>query len=198
MPSARRDGLLRGGLDAYRGVSELGTGQPLTGPQVARLAPFLASTFRLPEPTVRGDLEAVRIYTRGLAANQTRTAVTVGPDMYVPGADDLRRITSWEGRGWLAHELGHTMQWRRTDPQGIPGAAGDLERTRRFLKADLVGFAVDDHLRPGGIPRGIAHWVRARLDHAPGGPPPPTLAGAIHDAHHLEAEAERAARAFAT
>ncbi|MBC7643695.1 MAG: DUF4157 domain-containing protein [Thermoleophilia bacterium] len=180
-PGARRSGMAPGVFDALRGVTEGGNGQPLTDAQVATLAPFLANAYALPAPVVEHDLRDTRIYMGGPAAAQPNWAVTLGHDIYVGRPDDVQHITSWNGRHWLAHELGHTMQWRQAG-----GGDNDVSHTRHFLAS--YGAAM-----PAAVGVGAYRWLRGKLDHDPGGP---SFNGAMHDAHRMEVEAERHAREF--
>lgn len=177
--SARGPGLLEAALDAVAGHNETGTGQPLTAAQQETLAPFLATQWKLPADVVRADLDAVRLYLGG-ASDRKGVAVTIGTDLYVHDESDLRSIMRWDKRRWLAHELGHTMQWRRA------GSGGDLERTRAFLRRYALGAA-------SSLPEGVLAWIRARRQDQPESIP---LADALHDAHPMEREADLSARAF--
>lgn len=190
VPSSRRSGLVGAAWDAARGVNEPGAGQALTDAQVGALAPFLASSFELPVATVEADLRATRLYTGG-PATRPWWATTIGRDIYVPGRSEMQRILSWEGRRWLAHELGHTMQWRRAESGD--GADRDLARTRRMLAGYAAATVLDNRLGPGAVPRGVGAWVGSRLRRDPAAP---KLGDAIHDAHWMEREAERHAADF--
>ncbi len=190
-PSVRRSGPIGAAYDAIRGVTEHGDGQPLTDAQVATLAPYLATSYDLPIGTVHADLQSVRIYTGGAASGNGGWAVTMGPDIYVATNGAVDRMMSWEGRRWLAHELGHTMQWRRT------GGDSDVSRTRRFLWTYTARNVVDERFLPGAVPRGTWTWLRGKLGHPdPSHPRQQSLKSAIHDAHSMEAEAQRIALAF--
>jgi len=154
----RRSGMALGVLDALRGVTEQGNGQPLTDTQVATLAPFLANAYALPTPVVEHDLRDTRIYLGGPTGTQPDWAVTLGHDIYVGRPDDVQHLTSWDGRGWLAHELGHTMQWQRN-----PRAAdNDVSRTRHFLASYGAAIVRDPATGgPGAVPVGayrLATW----------------------------------------
>lgn len=187
VPARRRPGIAAGTLDAVRGVVETGAGQPLSPLQRQMLAPFLAGAFGVPQDQARADLDAVRLYVGGPAAGRPGWAAQVDHSIYVAGERELTRILSWPGRRWLAHELGHVMQWRA----GSDGS--DLDRTRHGVAAYTAGMALDPRLRPGAIPRGLWNWAAARVR---GDARPPSLFGAVHDAHHIEREAERHAVAF--
>lgn len=190
-PSVRRSGPVGAAFDAIRGITEHGDGQPLTDAQVATLAPFLATSYELPIGTVHSDLRAVRIYTGGAASGNGGWAVTMGHDIYVANNGAVDRMMSWEGRRWLAHELGHTMQWRRT------GGDSDVSRTRRFLWTYTARNVLDEGFRPGAVPRGTWTWLRAKIGHPdPSHGEPSSLKSAIHDAHSMEDQAQRIAIAF--
>lgn len=180
-PSTRPGGLLKGGFAAWRGVPERAAGIALTGVQVALLAPLLAAAGNVSEETVRADLGLVRVQVGGLAAGAGNVATTIGPQVYVSDAKHAAHILSWAGRGWLAHELGHTLQWRRL---------GGTDRG--FLNA-YVGAYVrhDGSFRAGGFAQALAELVRRRRE----GEPPKKVGDLIHDTHPLEREAERIAQA---
>lgn len=189
--SSRRSSTLGASWDAIRGVAERGDGQPLTDAQVATIAPFLATAFGLPAQIVHDDLRGVRIYTGGAAAGNGGWAVTIGRDIYVADGRGVDRITSWEGRRWLVHELGHTMQWRATDKDS------DRARNRAFLWSYVAENVVDPGVRPGAVPRGLWQWVKSRVGKPdPEQPEPRSIKSAIHDAHRMERQAEQVARAF--
>ena len=180
-PSALHSGMIRGALDALRGVTETTAGQPLSDAQVATLAPFLANAYDLPTDTVTHDLQATHVYIGGLDGAQPDHAVTIGHAIYVGRPADVDYLTSWDGRGWLAHELGHTMQWRRE-----PGGASDVGHTRRFLVQYGESTAVS-------LPLGAWRWLHGKLDGKSGGP---SLPNALHDAVKMEAEANQHSAEF--
>ncbi len=187
--STRAPGLLRGGLDAWRGVPERSAGVPLTAVQVAMLAPYLASSMQLPDATVRSDLERVRVHVGGLAHEAGNMATTIGTNIYVSDAARATRMLSWGGRRWLVHELGHTMQWRRSaSPE-----ASDAQRDRTFLN-EYVGAYVahDGRLGAGGFAEALREWRRRRESGTPIG----NVGDLLHDTHPMEREAERVAVAF--
>lgn len=191
VPSTRRAGTIGAVYDAVRGVNERGDGQALTDVQVAVLAPFLARSFSLPDAVVRADLGLVRIYSGGASTGRGGWAVTLGRDLYVADGTALARMMSWDGRRWLAHELAHTMQWRRAD------ASSDLQRTRQFMWGYVAATMIDPNGGAGAVPRGTWRWVTHLLGRgAPGVPAPRSLMDAIHDAHAHEVEAERVAQDF--
>lgn len=187
--STRAPGLLRGGIDAWRGVPERSAGVPLTSVQVDLLGPFLAREFRLDPTAVLVDLRGVRVHAGGLAANAGWTATTVGLNIYVSGAEQATRMLAWEGRRWLVHELGHTMQWRRT----AFDQANDAARDRAFLNTYVGAFAqVDGRVSQGGLVSAFREWQRRR----DAGEPAKRLPDLLHDTHPMEREAERVAQAF--
>lgn len=186
VPARRRPGMLVATTDALRGIQELGNGQPLSGAQVRTLTPFLAGAYRLPTAQVSSDLDAVRFYIGGAAADKPRYAVQMDHAIYVNAESDLQKMLDWSGRRWLTHELGHVMQWRTA------GSWSDLDRTRRSVARYAQGM-VADGARPGAIPVGTWNWVRSRLK---SGAEKVSLADAIHDAHPMEREAERHAQAL--
>lgn len=187
--STRAPGLLRGGLDAWRGIPERSAGVPLTAVQVAMLAPYLADAVQLPGDVVRGDLERVRVQVGGLAHDAGNMATTVGLNIYVSDAARATRMLSWEGRRWLVHELGHTMQWRRS----ASPAASDARRDRTFLNEYVGAFvAHDGELGAGGFAEAVREWSRRRSSGTPVG----KVGDLLHDTHPMEREAERVAVAF--
>ncbi|MCW2949705.1 MAG: hypothetical protein JWN41_718 [Thermoleophilia bacterium] len=189
-PSSRARGLVRGALDAWRGVRELSLGAALTATQISTLAPFLAGRLALDEQVVRGDLDRVRVQVGGLAYNAPNMATTVGLNIYVADASTAARILSWPGRNWLVHELTHTMQWRR----GSTGLVTDAARDRRFLDHYLGAFiAHDGKLSDGGLVRAARELARRHRDGDPTGP----LGDVVHDTHPMENEAIEVARDFA-
>jgi hypothetical protein len=192
--STRAAGLLRGGLDAWRGTPERSVGVGLTDAQVATLAPFLAQQSKLGEDVVRGDLQRVRVHVGGLAAGAGGTATTIGPNIYVSDAARATRMLSWGGRTWLAHELVHTMQWRQTGGAG----ATDAQRDRAFLNRYIGKFVMDEgKLTKGGLVQAFREWRKHQ--HEPAVTQVAKLAGIgdiIHDAHPMEREASRIAEAF--
>jgi hypothetical protein len=187
--STRAPGLLRGGLDAWRGVPERSAGVPLTSVQVGTLAPFLAQQMQLPGDVVRGDLERVRVHVGGLAHDAGGMATTIGLNIYVSDAARATHMLSWAGRRWLVHELGHTMQWRRS----ASPAATDAQRDRTFLN-EYVGAYVahDGRIGGGGFAEAIREWRRRRETGTPVG----NVGDLLHDTHPMEREAERVAVAF--
>lgn len=189
--STRAPGLLRGGLDAWRGIPERSAGVPLTAVQVAQLAPYLAQAMQLNGDVVRRDLELVRVHVGGLAHDAGNVATTIGHHIYVSDAARATRMLSWSGRRWLVHELGHTMQWRRS----ASPAATDAQRDRTFLNEYVGAFvAHDGSLGAGGFAEAVREWRRRRESGAPVG----KVGDLLHDTHPMEREAERVAVAFAT
>ncbi len=189
--STRRSSTLGASWDAIRGVAERGDGQALTDAQVATIAPFLSTAYGLSERVVHDDLRGVRIYTGGAAGGNGGWAVTIGRDIYVADGRSVDRITSWEGRRWLVHELGHTMQWRASDKDS------DTARNRAFLWSYVAENVVDPGIRPGAVPRGLWQWFRSHVGSPdPARPAPRSIKSAIHDAHRMEQQAEQVARAF--
>ena len=187
--STRAPGLLRGGFDAWRGVPERSAGVPLTAVQVAMLAPYLAQAMQLPGDVVRGDLERVRVQVGGLAHDAGGMATTIGLNIYVSDAARATRMLSWEGRRWLVHELGHTMQWRRS----ASPAATDAQRDRTFLNEYVGAYAAHDGtIGAGGFAEAVREWRRRRESGTPVG----KFGDLLHDTHPMEREAERAAVAF--
>ena len=187
--SSRTPGLVRGGLDAWLGRPERSVGVPLTATMVDILAPFLAREAKLDERVVLDDLRAVRVHVGGLAAGAGGTATTVGPNIYVSDAGYATRILSWDYRRWLVHELGHTMQWRRTGAR----QASDGARDRVFLNAYIGSYAAyDGSVKRGGLVQAFREWQRRR----DAGEPAMKLPDLLHDLHPMEQEAERIAVAF--
>jgi hypothetical protein len=188
-PSTRAAGLLRGGLDAWLGHAERAEGVPLTSVQVALLAPVLAGAAMLAEDVVRADLARVRIQVGGLAAGAGNVATTVGTNVYVSDAARATQILSWSGRGWLAHELGHTMQWRRLGPQD----GSDSARDRRFLDAYVGAYAAHDgSLKRGGFFQAATELLRRHRAGEPAG----NVGDLLHDTHPFEREANAISKAF--
>lgn len=193
VPSVRKAGMLPAAFDALRGVDELGNGQALSPVQVAALSPYLSASFKLNPVRVAQDLSKVRVYTGGPAAGMPWWAVTLGRDIYVNGETELKAMFDWGQRRWLAHELGHTMQWRRT---GDDDTTTDLSRMRRSMGKYVGGMALDDRLHPGAVPRGLALWFRENIDPRNHNKSHISLSNAVHDTHHLEREAELHAQGF--
>ncbi len=189
--SVRRSSVL-GTLDAARGVREEHPGQALSDAQRAVLGGFLSREYGLPEETVARDLERVRMYVGGPGGGGGFGGIALGHEIYLANEQTLERILSWQGRRFLAHELGHVMQWRASRDGEEPG--DDLRRTRRFLGNYVAGFVVDDRWRPGAVPRGMTRWVAARLPGTERDRRP--LMREIHGAHHMEVRAEQVAQRF--
>jgi len=188
--ATRAGGLLKGGLDVYRGKAERAHGVALTSTQINAIAPFLAAETRLDPVVVRRDLTAVRIQVGGLAKGAGGTATTIGPNIYVSDAARAARILSWEGRGWLVHELTHTMQWRRV---GVAQAADGAARDKAFLNKYLGGFVhKDGDLGAGAIARALTALVRKWGGNAHD----ESVAEDLHDQHPMELEAAQVAAKF--
>lgn len=189
--STRAAGLLRGGLDAWMGRPERSVGVPLTAVQVAVLAPFLARAAALDERAVEHDLRGVRVHVGGLAHDAGNVATTVGRNIYVSDARYATHLLSWAGRGWLVHELAHTLQWRRSGPD----QASDAARDRAFLAAYLRAYvASDGSVAGGGLVQALQEWRRRR----DAGEPVGSIPDLVHDAHPMEREAARIADSFRT
>lgn len=187
--STRAPGLLRGALDAWRGVPERSEGVPLTTTQVAVLTPFLARETSLDEAVVRRDLEAVRIHVGGLAHGNGNVATTIGPNIYVSDAAYATRMLSWNGRRWLTHELMHTMQWRLTGAEH----AFDGARDRAFLNRYLGSFvASEGRIGAGGFGQALKEIVRRQR----AGEPIGRVSDVLHDMHPMEHHAETVALRF--
>jgi hypothetical protein len=190
--SSRGHGLLRGALDAWRGVPETSLGAALTQVQVDTLAPFLAGQLGMVEAGVRRDLAQVRIQTGGLAYDVPDMATTVGPNIYVADASYATRMLSWGGRAWLAHELVHTMQWRRIGD--ALGLTSDAARDRAFLNRYVGSFASHDgRIREGGFVQAARELLRRHRDGTPMG----KVGDVVHDTHPMEREAIKVAATFA-
>ncbi|MCW2972957.1 MAG: hypothetical protein JWN72_1230 [Thermoleophilia bacterium] len=189
-PSTRGHGLLLGALSAWRGVPEAAAGAALTQVQVDAFAPFLSTRLGLDAAQVRADLERVRVQVGGLADGVPNMATTVGPNIYVADAGFATRMLSWGGRNWLAHELVHTMQWRRLGA-GLPT---DAQRDRRFLNHYVGNFvAKDGSVSNGGFAQALGELLRRRRDDVPVG----GFGDLLHDTHPLEREAILVAADFA-
>jgi hypothetical protein len=189
--STRAPGLLRGGFDAWRGIPERSAGVPLTAVQVAMLAPYLARSMQLNDDVVRSDLERVRLHVGGVAHDAGNMATTIGLNIYVSDAARATRMLSWAGRRWLVHELGHTMQWRRS----ASPAATDAQRDRTFLNEYVGAYAAHDgRIGAGGFAEAVREWRRRRESGTPIG----NVGDLLHDTHPMEREAERVAVAFAS
>jgi hypothetical protein len=189
--STRAGGLLRGGIDAWRGTPERSVGVGLTDAQVATLAPFLSQQMQLEERVVRGDLDRVRVHVGGLAKDAGNVATTIGTDIYVSDAARATRLLDWSGRTWLAHELVHTMQWRQLDRPGMT----DAQRDRTFLNRYVSRFVADEGaIGKGGLATALRQW----LDNRKSNGPKPGMGDLLHDAHPMEREAIRVATAFKT
>lgn len=191
--STRGAGLLRAGFDAWRGVPELSRGVALTDVQVALLAPFLAAEQRLDAARAAEDLRAVRIHVGGAAHGAGGVATTIGRNIYVSDSAHAIRLLSWPGRAWLAHELAHTMQWRRVGERTVTQT--DADRDRAFLESYVGAFVTEE----GRVDRGgfAQAWVELVRRHR-AGEPIGSLPDLVHDAHPMEREAARVAGAFRT
>lgn len=177
--------------DAWRGVPESGGGQSLTGVQILTLAPVLAAGFRLSPIEVVHDLRSVRAYVGGPAARTPGNAVTIGTNVYLHDARDVDRIFSFDHRRWLAHELGHTMQWRSQSPAKI-GVLG--KRDRAFMLDYGTKMLPGPGHGVGALIDGTVSWIRSRL---PGSSrPKASWTDSVHDANTMEQQAERIARRF--
>lgn len=184
VPSALKPGFVGGFVDAIRGTTEPRPGQPLSLVQVGALSPLLAKEWGLPVTTVAKDLKGIGIFTGGPPADRASYAVTLGKNIYVKGEDDIKRMLSWDGRRWLTHELGHTMQWRR--------AANDQGNTDRDRLLRFAGQYVG--ALPKAVPVGIAKWANNNFNPINRDKKPISIEKAIHDSHSLEHEAEVKAR----
>jgi hypothetical protein len=192
VPSARRPGMLSACWDALRGKAERDDGQQLTPVQIDQMAPHLASSFDLPEGEVRAHLAQVELFLGGPAANTPWNAVTIGHDIYVRSTDELKAIEGWNYRRWLAHECGHVMQYAQT-PVGLD----ETQRVRRYLGAYVGHLVVGASCGPGALATGLVCWLHENYNPFNHNKTHITLQDAIHDTHGMEAEAERAAQAFA-
>jgi hypothetical protein len=187
--STRPAGLVSGGLAAWRGIPETAVGTLLTPAQVDLLASPLASHFSLPIDLVRGTLARTQIVLGGLAAGAGNVATTIGTSVYVSESKWATHIMSWAGRGWLAHELAHTMQWLSIGRSHTANAARD----RAFLNRYLSRFAHDDgDLRRGALVRAALDAWRDRRTSGK----KPGVGDRIHDSHPMEIDASRVASAF--
>lgn len=187
--STRAGGLIRGGIDAWRGVPERSEGVGLTDAMVATLAPFLAGQMGLSENLVRSDLHRTRLLVGGLAKDAGGTATTIGHAIYVSDAARATRMLAWSGRTWLVHELAHTMQWRKAAPQQATSA----ERDRAFLNQYLGKYVSHDgSISRGGLASALRELMRRRDPkvEADG------IGEVIHDTHPMEVEAAKVAAAF--
>lgn len=194
VPSTRKPGMLPAVIDAYKGVNELGNGQALSAVQVAKLAPFLASAYKQPEAVVAADLLGVRLYTGGAAAGQPNMAITVGRDIYVEGASEVERIMSWGYRGWLTHELGHTMQWRSVPDRDARTEVGRMRANiHNYAGALVVG---KPWWGPGAIELGVGKWVHENINPFNKNKSHISLSNAVHDSNRFEIEAEVNAQGF--
>jgi hypothetical protein len=185
--------MLPAAFDTWRGAKELGNGQALTPVQVATFAPFLAKTWSLPQDVVTSDLGKVRLYLGGPAAHTPWNAVTLAQDIYVQTDSELNNIVSWDGRRWLAHELGHVMQYRE---RPTPKAPDDIRRVRAAINRYVGAMLIDPNGGVGAIPKGIGWWFRENLDPRNGNKSHIALGKAVHDSHRLEIEAEASAQLF--
>lgn len=187
--SSRAGGLIRGGIDAWRGVPERSTGIGLTDAMVATLAPFLAEQMGLSENLVRSDLHRTRLLVGGLAKDAGGTATTIGHAIYVSDAARATRMLGWSGRTWLVHELAHTVQWRKA----APAEATIAQRDRAFLNQYLGKYVSHDgSISRGGLAAALRELLRRRDPkvEADG------IGEVIHDTHPMEVEAAKVASAF--
>ncbi len=176
-------------MAAWRGCAETADGAPLTSVQLNSLAPFLAQRLNIAEAIVRGDLSRVRVLTGGPAAGTRNMATTIGTNIYVSDAACAVTMLSWDGRLWLAHELTHTMQWRRA----ALDATTDAKRDRAFLNQYVGKFVSDDgSIGKGGLATAFKAWLQSRREPRN----PVTIGDLIHDSHPLEREAAQVALAF--
>jgi hypothetical protein len=191
-PSSRPGGLISGGLAAWAGKREAALGVALTKTQVNTLAPFLAGQFGAAEAAVRDDLAQVRIQVGGLAHGAGNVATTVGHHIYVSDAKWATHILSWPGRKWLAHELAHTMQWRRVGDAAK--VTTDAQRDREFLNRYVGAYAgYDGKVSEGGFFQALKEIARRKREQVPVG----GVGGIVHDTHPMEREAAKVASAFA-
>ncbi len=191
--STRAKGLIRAGLDAWRGVPEQAGGVRLSDAMVGTLTPFFASKLKLDEAVVRDDLTKVRIVAGGPAHDAGGTATTIGHTIYVSDAARAQRMVSWSGRRWLAHELVHTMQWRQSDDAW----ASPAQRDRAFLNRYLGKFIADGgSVTKGGLVQALRAWLKDREGERHGDHEIDGIGDVIHDAHPMEREAEQVARMF--
>lgn len=188
-PSAMGSGFVRSLASTWSGKAEATEGQRLTRVQIATLAPFLSASFHQSLGATVSTLQQIGVYTGGPAADRGGLAVTLGHNIYVKDADTLQRIFSWEKRRWLVHEIGHAIQWQRTD------GPSDLEKTRGQIVNYVAGLALDPIHHPGAVPLGAWRWITSRFskDSVEKGK---SLERQIHDAHWLEKEAEAVAQQF--
>lgn len=187
--STRSPGLVATALDAWRGVPERGHGTALTPTQVSLLSAALGAAMLVPVEVVARDLEQVRVLVGGAAHGAGQVATTIGTSIYVSDAARAAHMLSWQGRRWLAHELAHTIQWRRA----ASPAAGSARRDRVFLERYLGAYVRHDgSVTQGGIAQAVREWQRRREAGEPVGRPGDLL----HDTHPMEQEAERVAVAF--
>lgn len=187
--STRASGLLRAGIDAWRGVPERAVGVRLTEMQVDALAPFLASQAGVDALRVREALTKVQVHIGGPAAGAGNMATTFGTHLYVSDAARATRLLSWGGRRWLAHELVHTVQWLR----GGTAADTDARRDRVFLERYVGSYGMSGgSVRAGGAWQAAAELIRRLAARQPVG----SIGNLIHDTHPMEREASRIADAF--
>lgn len=187
--STRAGGLVRGGIDAWRGVPERSVGVGLTDAMVDTLGPFLAGQMGLSESIVRSDLHRTRVHVGGLAKDAGGTATTIGHAIYVSDARRATRMLGWTGRTWLVHELAHTMQWRRSAASSATGA----QRDQAFLNRYLAKYVSHD----GSITKGgLAMALRELLSRRDPKVEADGIGEVIHDTHPMEVEAARVAIAF--
>ena len=191
--STRAKGLIRAGLDAWRGVPEQAGGVRLSQAMVGALTPFFAQQLKLDEAVVRQDLSKVQIVAGGPAHDAGGTATTIGHTIYVSDADRAQRMLSWKGRRWLAHELVHTMQWRTS----ADAWASPADRDRAFLNRYLGKFIADGgSISKGGLVTALRTWLKQRDDAHTGDHEVDGVGDVIHDSHPMEREAEQLARVF--
>ncbi|MCB0879825.1 MAG: DUF4157 domain-containing protein [Thermoleophilia bacterium] len=191
--STRANGLLRAGIDAWRGIPEQAGGVRLSQVMVDTLAPFYATNMQLDEATVRTDLSNVHVVLGGPAHDAGGMATTIGRTIYVSDAKRAAHMLSWDGRRWLAHELVHTMQWRQSNPAS---AATDSQRDRSFLNTYLGKYVADQgSISKGGLVTALRAWLKSRDDHASDAETD-GIGEIIHDTHPMERQAEQLGRAF--
>ena len=194
VPSSLGSGPVRGGWDIVRGRSEAAEGERLTAAQRNTLAPFLAERYGVAPNAVADAIAGTRIYVGGPIAGNGFAAMVLGSDIYVRDTGVLARITSWEGRRLLAHELGHVVQrLQLSDSTARVFGGGELGRTRAQLARYLAAMIVEPKCLPGAVPKAALGWA---LDRISGDRTPAKFGNLVHDGHRLEIQAERVAQEF--
>jgi hypothetical protein len=180
--SSLHSGLIRGTIDALRGVKEAKPGQGLSIAQQDWTAPFLSKAMGVDEEKIRGDLDSVRLYTGGPGAKRDNPT-TVGTNIYTKAPEELAGMLEFERAPLLVRELAHVAQRENAILKVVPF----LHDSDRALAAQKVLAG------PAAAVAGAIMWLNAKLH----GDKDLTLRESIRSVKPLEAEADGVARTYA-